>query len=153
MLDYAHNPAGLRALQKLVDRMDGHPKVGIIAGIGDRRREDNVEIARVAAEMFDEVIIRQDKNLRGKTEQELIDMLEEGIRSVDLKKPYRIIRSEKDAIEFAISNVKPGSLIVVCSDVVPDALEQVMSYKEKETENLYRFNTEDIPNLKQDSSS
>ena len=66
LLDYAHNPAGLRALHKYVEKLDGSPKVGIIAGIGDRRKQDNFELGQVVAEMFDEVIIRQDRNLRGK---------------------------------------------------------------------------------------
>ena len=35
-----------RALQSLVEKMDGKPKVGMIAGIGDRRDEDNQEIGR-----------------------------------------------------------------------------------------------------------
>ncbi len=34
LLDFAHNPAGLRALQNMIEKMDGHPKVGVIAGIG-----------------------------------------------------------------------------------------------------------------------
>lgn len=147
LLDYAHNPAGLRALQKLVERMDGKPKVGIIAGIGDRRREDNVEIGKVAAEMFDEIIIRQDKNLRGKTEAELIGLLEEGVNSVTPKKKMLVIPSEKDAINYAIQNAKKGSLIVLCSDVVPDALELVMKFKEEEAKSLYKFTKGDIPNI------
>ena len=48
---------GLRALGNLVQKMDGSPKVGIIAGVGDRRDEDTIELGAVAAEIFDEVII------------------------------------------------------------------------------------------------
>lgn len=146
LLDYAHNPAGLRALQKLIERMDGKPKVGIIAGIGDRRFEDNVEIGQIAAEMFDEVIIRQDKNLRGKTDQELIDMLTIGIKKVDPKKQFKVIPNEFEAITYAIKNAKKGSLIVLCSDVVPDALDLVMKFKEDEAKDLYKFSVDDIPN-------
>ncbi len=136
MLDYAHNPAGLRGLQQMIEKMDGTPKVGMIAGIGDRRPEDNHEIGAVAAEMFDEIIIRQDKHLRGKTEDELIDMINKGIKSVDPKKKVTIIPSEKEAITHAITNAKKGALLVFCSDVVPDALNLVMSLKEKEVEKL-----------------
>jgi cyanophycin synthetase len=146
LLDYAHNPAGLRALQKLIERMDGKPKVGIIAGIGDRRFEDNVEIGQIAAEMFDEVIIRQDKNLRGKTDQELIDMLTIGIKKVDPKKPFKVIPNEFEAITYAVKHAKKGSLIVLCSDVVPDALDLVMKFKEDEAKDLYKFSVDDIPN-------
>lgn len=136
LLDYAHNPAGLRALHEMLKKMKGAPKVGMIAGIGDRRPEDNREIGAVAAEMFDEIIIRQDKHLRGKTEEELIEMIHEGIKSVDPNKPVIIIPSEKEAITHAITNAKKGSLLVFCTDVVPDALNLVMSFKEKESKEI-----------------
>lgn len=145
LLDYAHNPAGLRALQKLITNLDSTLKVGIIAGIGDRRNADTREIGQIACEMFDEIIIRQDKNLRGKTEIELINMLKEGIYSIDPTKPVKVIPSEREAIDYAIHHVKPGSLIVLCSDVVPDALEQVQQYKEEEAKKLYEFPKAGIP--------
>lgn len=132
LLDYAHNPAGMRALQKFTDNLDATVKVGIIAGIGDRREEDNNEIGSIAAEMFDEIIIRQDKNLRGKSEDSLIKMLDDGIKKHNPKKKTTIIPSESDAINHAVSNAKKGSLIILCSDVVPDALDLVKKLKEKE---------------------
>ena len=148
LLDYAHNPAGLRALQNLVKKLEGSPKIGIIAGIGDRREQDNIEIGKIAAEMFDEIIIRQDKHLRGKTEQELIGMLNNGIKSVNPDKKVTIIPSEKEAITYAVKNATKGSLIVLCSDVVPDALDLVKQFKEEEANRLYEFSTDDIPNIK-----
>ena len=147
LLDYAHNGAGLKALKNMLEKMDGHPKIGIIAGIGDRREEDNNEIGRIAAEMFDEIIIRQDKNLRGRSEKEIIDMLLAGVHSVDVNKKVRVIQSEKEAISEAITNATKGSLITICSDVIPDALAQVTSYKEEESKRLYEFGRKDIPNL------
>jgi len=146
LLDYAHNPAGLQALKKFIDKIDAYPKVGIIAGIGDRRQEDNEGIGKVAAEMFDEIIVRQDKHLRGKTDQEIIEMLTAGIKQHDINKPFKVIPKESEAIKYAIENVKEGSLIVVCSDVVPDALELVQRYLEEEAKSLYKFKKEDIPN-------
>lgn len=132
LLDYAHNPAGMRALKKFTDNLEATVRVGIIAGIGDRREEDNKEIGSIAAEMFDEIIIRQDKNLRGKTEDVLIKMLDDGIKKHHPQKKTIIIPSESDAIKHAVRNAKKGSLIVLCSDVVPDALELVKKLKEKE---------------------
>jgi cyanophycin synthetase len=147
LVDYAHNPAGMRALQKFVENLDGTTKLGIISGVGDRRNEDTIEIGAIAAEMFDEIIIRQDKNLRGRTSEELIELLKTGIHSVDPSKPVKIIPSEKEAINYAIQNAKPGSLVTLCSDVVSEALAQVMAYKEEEANRLYEFSTDDIPNL------
>jgi len=100
----------------------------------------------LAAQMFDEIIIRQDKNLRGQTEEDLIALLMEGIKAQDADKKVTIIPSEKEAIKHAIENAKQGSLTVICSDVIPDALKQVLEFKEAEEKELYQFTTEDIPN-------
>ena len=35
-------------------------------------------------------------------------------------------------IEYAIRNAKKGSFITICSDVVPDALDQIMRLKEED---------------------
>lgn len=139
LLDYAHNPAGMRALQKFTDELDATVKVGIIAGIGDRRVEDNNEMGSIAAEMFDEIIIRQDKRLRGKTEEELISMLNDGIKMKDPNKKTTIIPSEKEAITYAIKNAVNGSLIILCSDVIPDALDLVQKFKDLESKNELAF--------------
>ena len=133
LLDYAHNPAGMRALQGFIEELDATVKVGIIAGIGDRRIEDNNEMGSIAAEMFDEIIIRQDKHLRGKSEEELISMLNEGIKRKDPNKKTTIIPSENEAITYAVKNAVKGSLIILCSDVIPDALELVQKFKDLES--------------------
>lgn len=133
LLDYAHNPAGMLALKKFTDNLDASVKVGIIAGVGDRREEDTNQIGSIAADMFDEIIIRQDKRLRGRTEEELIKMLNDGIKMKDPKKKTTIIPSEREAITYAVNNAKKGSLIILCSDVIPDALELVMKFKEQES--------------------
>lgn len=132
LLDYAHNPAGMMALKQFVDTFEATVKVGIIAGIGDRRVEDNNEMGAIAARTFDEIIIRQDKRLRGKTEEELIKMLNDGIQMENPNVKTTIIPSEKEAITHAIRNAVKGSLIVLSSDVIPEALDLVKHFRELE---------------------
>lgn len=132
LLDYAHNPAGMMALKQFVDTFEATVKVGIIAGIGDRRVEDNNEMGAIAARTFDEIIIRQDKRLRGKTEEELIKMLNDGIQMENPAIKTTIIPSEKEAIKHAIKNAVKGSLIVLSSDVIPEALDLVKHFRELE---------------------
>jgi cyanophycin synthetase len=138
MVDYAHNAAGFSAIADMLSKINAK-HVGIIAGVGDRRDEDTIGLGSVAAKMFDEVIIRQDKNLRGKTEQEIIDLMMRGITEVDANKKVTVIKKETEAIEFAIKNAERGSFITICSDVVPDALDQIMKMKEQEDEGLVEF--------------
>jgi cyanophycin synthetase len=134
LLDYAHNPAGMRALQKFIQKIDCTVKIGIIAGVGDRKVEDTMQIGSIAAEMFDEIIIRQDKNLRGRSEKELIDMLTNGINQYDPNKKTTVIPNEKEATTYAIKNAKQGSLIVICSDVVTEVLALIQKMQEEEAQ-------------------
>ena len=132
MIDYAHNTHGLMAIGKFIKTVDASVKVGIIAGVGDRRDEDIISLGEAAARIFDEIIIRQDKNLRGRTEQEIIDLMTTGIHNIDPLKKIVVIMKENEAIDYAFSHAVKDSFIVITSDVVPDALEQVKQYKAKE---------------------
>lgn len=132
MVDYAHNTAGFNAIAKFLEKVEAKPKVGVIAGVGDRRDEDIVGLGKVAAQMFDEIIIRQDKNLRGRSEDEIIQLMSQGINDTSPGKKFTVIKTEREAIDFAIKNAVDGAFIVICSDVVPDALDQIMKYKEEE---------------------
>ncbi len=143
MVDYAHNPAGFQAIARFLDKLDNKLKVGVIAGVGDRRDEDIIQLGFLSSQMFSEIIIRQDKNLRGRTEKEIIDLMMKGVHSDDPNKKVKVIQSELEAIDYAIKNAKKGSFIVICSDVVPDALQQILKYKEEEDH--FEILKEDIP--------
>jgi cyanophycin synthetase len=133
LADFAHNPAGLQLLCDFVSKLDGTPKVGIISGTGDRRDEDIRELGIISAKHFDEIIIRQDRHLRGRTAENIVALLVEGINSVKGKEiPVTIIYNEKEAIMHAYNTAKPGSLITIMCDVVAEALDLIKSLKEKE---------------------
>ena len=138
LVDFAHNPAGLELLCDFVTKMDGTPKVGIISGTGDRRDEDIKELGRISARCFDEIIIRQDKNLRGRTAEEIVNLLVEGLNETKAKDiPITIIYNEKEAIMHAYNTAKQGSLVTIMCDVVAEALDLIKALKEKEdTESL-----------------
>ncbi len=133
LVDFAHNPAGLELLCDFVSKMDGEPKVGIISGTGDRRDEDIKELGRISGRYFEEIIIRCDKNLRGRTAEEIVGLLLEGIAETKPKDiPITTIYNEKEAIMHAYNTAKPGSLITIMCDVVAEALDLIKALKEKE---------------------
>lgn len=133
LVDFAHNPAGLQYLCDFVSKMDGEPKVGIISGTGDRRDEDIRELGRISGRHFDEIIIRQDKHLRGRTASSIVDLLVEGINETKTKDiPIVIIYNEKEAISYAYNTAKTGSLVTIMCDVVSEALDLIKQMKEKE---------------------
>jgi len=133
LADFAHNPAGLQLLCDFVSKLDGTPKVGIISGTGDRRDEDIRELGAISARYFDEIIIRQDKHLRGRTAENIVNLLVEGIKSEPGKDiPITVILNEKEAIMHAYNTAKPGSLITIMCDVVAEAIDLIKTLKEKE---------------------
>lgn len=134
MIDFAHNPSGYRGVEEYLESVEATNKIGIIAGVGDRRDEDIVECATIAARMFDHIIIRQEKHLRGRTEQEIIDLILQGINSVDKQTTYEIIALEMDAIKHAIGIASEGTFITALSDVITNAIGVVQQHLDKELE-------------------
>lgn len=136
MLDYAHNTHGMKAIGKFVSQTPADKKIGIIAGVGDRRDEDTIDLGEEAARSFDEIIIRQDKHLRGRTSEEIVDLLRQGIESVSKEKKITVILDETEAIDYAISHAQNGDFITIISDVIPNALDRVKYWKQKELEEV-----------------
>jgi cyanophycin synthetase len=134
LIDFAHNASGYKGVEEYLQSVDATKKIGIIAGVGDRRDEDIRECANIAARMFDHIIIRQEKYLRGRTEDEIIELILEGIKSSGKSVTYEIIPKETEAIKHAINSAEEGSFITALSDVVANAIEIVQEYLDKENE-------------------
>jgi len=56
----------------------------------------------------------------------------QGIHNIDPAKKIVTIPKESEAIDYAFQHAVKDSLIIITSDVIPDALEQVKQYKAKE---------------------
>ncbi|MBC7587061.1 MAG: cyanophycin synthetase [Chitinophagaceae bacterium] len=132
LADFAHNPHGLRLLGDFISKLDYNYKVGVISGTGDRRDEDIRELGAISAQYFDEIIIRCDKNLRGRTADEIIGLLQEGINTVNPNIPQTVIANENLALEHIYTNYKQGALYTIMCDVVAGALDKIKELKERE---------------------
>ncbi len=134
LIDFAHNPSGYKGVEEYLSSVEATKKIGIIAGVGDRRDEDIKECATIATRMFDHIIIRQEKYLRGRTEEEIIGLILEGIADSGRNITHEIIPKEVEAIKHAINNAQEGSFITALSDVVTNAINIVQEYLDKESE-------------------
>jgi cyanophycin synthetase len=134
MIDFAHNADGFRGIKEFLSTIESTSKIGIITGTGDRRDDDIRDMGRISAEMFDHIIIRQDKFLRGRQAEEIVKLLVEGIQQVNPMTSYEYVPKEIEALNHAFSIAKPGSFIVALSDVIDNAIEVVHSYLDKERE-------------------
>lgn len=134
LIDFAHNPTSYRGIEDYLGSVDATRKIGIISGVGDRRDKDIKECAVIAARMFDHVIIRQEKHLRGRTESEIINLILEGLKEGDASVTHEVVSLEIEAIKHAISLAEEGTYIVALSDVIDNAIDIVQSYLDAEIE-------------------
>jgi cyanophycin synthetase len=131
MIDYAHNTGGYKELKKFLDHINSY-KIGIVTSPGDRRDEDIKNTGYYAAQMFDEIIIRHDKDCRGRSKEQITQLIIEGILLINPQPVINIISDEVKAIQFAMDTAKQGAFIVDCSDKVQEAIDFVTEAKEKE---------------------
>lgn len=132
LADFAHNPHGLKLLCDFVSKLDYKTKIGVISGTGDRRDEDIMELGEISARYFDQIIIRCDKNLRGRTADEIIGLLKQGINKVNPGVPTTTIANENEALEYIYANQVPGALYTIMCDVVAGALDKIKELKARE---------------------
>jgi cyanophycin synthetase len=127
LVDYAHNTHGIRAIGGFMANIKCPKKIGVVGGVGDRRDEDIISIGEEAARMFDEIIIRQDEDLRGRTAEEMSRLLETGIRRIDSYKPVYRFDNEKAAIEFGLARLEKDQWLVMLIDNIWQSIEIVRS--------------------------
>jgi cyanophycin synthetase len=132
LVDYAHNPAGYSELKKFIDQSGARVKVGIISAPGDRRNDDIRQMGCLAAQTFDEIIIRHDEDLRGRTSEEITNLLTEGIKSMKPDTKVQVIPAENDALKYAMVAARRGTLITTLTESVHKVLEFVTNEKHLE---------------------
>jgi cyanophycin synthetase len=130
IIDYCHNVDGMRNLADFARRMssDGDGTtgrsgrtLGVIGMPGDRRDDDMREYGAYAAGAFDEIIIREDRNLRGRAPGVAATLVGEGVRRARDDGSGRTVRVDKildelTAARTALRRANPGDLVVMCVD-------------------------------------
>jgi cyanophycin synthetase len=131
VIDYCHNVDGMRNLADFTRRMNGDGSgngtgsqgraIGVIGMPGDRRDEDMRDYGSLAAGAFDEIIVREDRNLRGREPGATATIVADGVRRARQKetgKTQRVdkILNEMAAVKTALRRANPGDLVVMCVD-------------------------------------
>jgi cyanophycin synthetase len=132
MVDYVHNTDGFKQVNEFMKQVKADLKVGIIGCAGDRRDEDIITMAKYAAQMFDEIIIRHDKDGRGRTNEDLTQLITQGIQRVRPEIQPNVISVEVEALAYAMEHARKGTFIVICGDEIHKSIEYVTSQQTRE---------------------
>ncbi|HYW15118.1 MAG TPA: cyanophycin synthetase [Allosphingosinicella sp.] len=132
ILDYAHNAAGLAALGKVVRGLSHRYKrtIGTVSIPGDRRDEDIMEMGRIAAGIFDELIFREDPGLRGRPRGEVMHYLQQGALEAGRSPEHiHLIAGEQASTAAALAMGRPGDLIVITPHDIDGTWQQIHDFK------------------------
>jgi cyanophycin synthetase len=140
LVDYCHNAAGMRMLGDFVDRLSEPPKggdviarrrIGVVASPGDRRDKDIRELGGVAAQHFDALLVREDRNLRGRQPGEIAELVAAGVKAAVARgarcRSLEVVPDEMEAAKLALDRANPGDLVVLCADRVDEIVDELQS--------------------------
>jgi len=132
VVDYAHNPDGLRNLSEFTDHIsDGNRKILVFTGLGDRTDEDILENGEIAGERFDNLVFTEkDDLIRGREPGEIMSLLEKGAEKMN-NKPVTIQEPMK-AISYALGESEPGDAVVCANlDITSEHLAEILGDSSK----------------------
>ncbi len=121
LVDYAHNPHGYEAVGGFVRNWQGE-KIGVIGGPGDRRDEDLILLGKIAAGIFDRIIVKEDDDKRGRSPGEVADLIIKGIVRENPQVSYEKIENEEVAIARALDSATEGCLVAILPESISRAL-------------------------------
>ncbi|MGD9710751.1 MAG: cyanophycin synthetase, partial [Thermomicrobiales bacterium] len=111
VMDYCHNLAGLQAMADFVSRMESKRTLGMISIPGDRLDTDIAAFGALAGRVFDELIVREDTNTRGRDRGDIATRLKAAATSAGLDEQLiHIVLEEKEAVEEAFQRSQSGDL-------------------------------------------
>jgi cyanophycin synthetase len=117
IMDYCHNIGGLESMADFVRRMNADRSIAVISMPGDRPDDDIAAFGRLAGETFDELVIREDTNRRGRATGEVAERLKAAAIEAGLPADaVTIVLEEIDAVKTAVDRSNRDDLVVLMVD-------------------------------------
>lgn len=141
ILDYAHNIEGYKAVISSLRNMKGKSNlIGVIGIPGDRQNEIGYEIGKVCANNLDKIVIKEDKDKRGRENGEVAELLKNGILKINRNANLMICLDEVEALKNAIDISNKDDIIVVFYE----KLDSLLEFVNKEPINILEHNIKTV---------
>ncbi|GAB6169202.1 cyanophycin synthetase [Clostridium carnis] len=113
ILDYGHNIEGYKAVLSCVKNINNGKVCGVIGIPGDRSDEMAKSIGELSSRFLDKIIIKEDREKRGRASGEMAKVILEGIKTSLKKVDVEVILDEVEAFKKALSVSKQGDTVIV----------------------------------------
>lgn len=133
ILDYGHNAEAFQEVLSIGKALKATRLTAIIAAAGDRMDRYIRELGEIASRYCDDIIIREQLILRGRSQGESAALIREGILKNEFNKDnLKIILKEEEAIVYAMENAQQGEVIVLFTQCLDVIIPAINSYLEKQ---------------------
>ena len=122
MVDYGHNPDAFLAVCRMAAKWENRRVTAVIGVPGDRDDSVVEQAGRVAARGFHRVIIKEDKDLRGREPGEVAKLLCEAAGDEWPGTECRVVLDEIEALRSELQEIEDGQVIVVFYDQLEPVL-------------------------------
>jgi cyanophycin synthetase len=116
MVDYGHNPEAFLAVCRMAAKWEGRRVTGIIGVPGDRDDSVVERAGQIAARGFHRVIIKEDKDLRGRAPGEVARLLCEAVGDEWPGTECRVVLDEIEALREELQGMEEGQVVVIFYD-------------------------------------
>jgi cyanophycin synthetase len=119
LIDYAHNPDGLRGFLSVAQALRGgsHARLGLLLGHAGNRKDADIEaLAKVAAEFHPDLIVikENETQLRGRTPGEVPAIIRAALLRLGFAEAaLPMCASEYDAARLALTWARPGDVLAL----------------------------------------
>jgi cyanophycin synthetase len=139
LLDYGHNPDAFTAVCQMAAQWRGRSVTGVIGVPGDRDDMVVEQAGRAAARGFKRIIIKEDKDTRGRRRGEIADLLRRAVVSEAPGRDCRVILDEIAAMRAAIEELETGDVVVVFYEKLDPALSLLNQFDAKPAQSVPRL--------------
>jgi cyanophycin synthetase len=122
LLDYGHNPDAFSAVCQMAAQWRVRRVTSVVGVPGDRDDMFVEQAGRVAARGFERIIIREDRDLRGRRSGEIAGLLRRAVTNEAPGRDCRVMLDEIEAMRTAIEEMEPGDVVVVFYEKLDPAL-------------------------------
>lgn len=132
LLDYGHNPDAFNSIGLMCRKWKISKLTSVVASPGDRSDDSMRKLGAAAARVFDNIIIREDDDLRDRAPGVAAELIWQGVEEANPKLKKQIILNSVDALNVAVKNMEENELIIYFYEdlqEIEDQLEEIGAEK------------------------
>ncbi len=144
ILDYGHNCDAFLAIGRMLDQFDGYKKTVAVGMPGDRRDDLIEDATDILIKHFDNFLIKEDCDLRGRAIGEVPRMLHRNLLRNNPLAQVKIVLNEADALREALHGLEEPEIVVFFYEKYIDLLPVLAEFSATPVDAIPKLEDEEL---------